>query len=457
MSFPAYPANKESGVEWLGEVPGHWNITPLKFSASCNDAVLPDSTDEDYEIKYVEISDVNEISGITGSTSYKFSDAPSRARRMVQDGDVLISTVRTYLRAIAPVVTPPENLIASTGFAVVRPRKGILDGTFLGYLLRAEWWISEVIARSVGVSYPAINASDLLGLNVPVPAWHEQIQIARFLDHETARIDALIEEQQRLIELLKEKRQAVISHAVTKGLDPTVLMKDSGVEWLGEVPAHWGFGKIRYFAKIESGHTPSRSKPEYWENCTIPWFSLADVWQIRSGEVIELFETKELVSEFGLANSSARLLPKGTVVLSRTASVGYSAIMGCDMATTQDFANWICGSKLDNTFLLFCFRAMKSEFDRLMVGSTHKTIYMPDIAGLVCSVPPLDEQGEIAAHIKISNSKFGDMIDEAERMKKLLSERRSALISAAVTGKIDVRGWQPPASAPTPELAQEAM
>lgn len=100
---------------------------------------------------------------------------------------------------------------------------------------------------------------------------------------------------------------------------------------------------------------------------------------------------------------------------------------------------------------------MKSEFDRLMVGSTHKTIYMPDIAGLVCSVPPLDEQGEIAAHIKISNSKFGDMIDEAERMKKLLSERRSALISAAVTGKIDVRGWKPPASVPSPELVQEAV
>src|SRR5690554_6876990 len=102
--FPKYPAYKDSGVAWLGEVPEHWSITPLKFSASCNDTVLPDSTDDDYEIEYVEISDVNEISGITGSASYKFSGARSRARRMLQDGDVLISTVRTYLRAIAPVV-----------------------------------------------------------------------------------------------------------------------------------------------------------------------------------------------------------------------------------------------------------------------------------------------------------------------------------------------------------------
>jgi len=243
-TFPKYPAYKDSGVEWLGDVPGHWNISPLKFSASCNDTVLPDSTDGDYEIEYVEISDVNEISGITGSTSYKFADAPSRARRMLQDGDVLVSTVRTYLRAIAPVVAPPENLIASTGFAVVRPRKGILDGAFLGYMLRAEWWISEVIARSVGVSYPAINASDLIGLNVPVPAWHEQTQIARFLDHETARIDALIEEQQRLIELLKEKRQAVISHAVTKGLDPTAPMKESEISYLDKSPIHWRLKRL---------------------------------------------------------------------------------------------------------------------------------------------------------------------------------------------------------------------
>lgn len=157
--FKPYPAYKDSGVEWLGGVPEHWIVRPLKFSASCNDTVLPDSTDDDYEIEYVEISDVNEVLGITGSSSYKFSEAPSRARRTLEDGDVLISTVRTYLRAIAPVVTPAKNLIASTGFAVVRPNRKILNGPFLGYLLRAEWWISKVIAHSNGVSYPAINAS----------------------------------------------------------------------------------------------------------------------------------------------------------------------------------------------------------------------------------------------------------------------------------------------------------
>ena len=169
---------------------------------------------------------------------------------------------------------------------------------------------------------------------------------------------------------------------------PYAEYRDSGVAWLGNVPVHWTAGPIRFFARLESGHTPSRQHPEYWENCTIPWFSLADVAQLRSGRVKYVHDTKETISELGLANSSARLLPAGTVMLSRTASVGFSAIMGRDMATTQDFANWVCGPKLKPEFLLACLHAMSSEFRRLMMGSTHQTIYMPDIAKLAVSVPP---------------------------------------------------------------------
>jgi type I restriction enzyme, S subunit len=138
-----------------------------------------------------------------------------------------------------------------------------------------------------------------------------------------------------VIELLQEKRMSLVTQAVTRGLDPTVPMKDSGVEWLGEVPAHWDVKRTKYAARLRSGHTPSRQHPEYWVNCTIPWFGLADVWQIRDGQMEYVTDTAEKISELGLANSAARLLPKRTVVLSRTASVGFSAIMGADMATTQ--------------------------------------------------------------------------------------------------------------------------
>jgi len=215
--------------------------------------------------------------------------------------------------------------------------------------------------------------------------------------------------------------------------------KASGVEWLGDVPEHWEVKPIRKAARLESGHTPSRNHPEYWENCTVPWFSLADVWQIREERRDVIVETKEKVSELGLANSAARRLPAGTVMLSRTASVGFSAIMGVEMATTQDFANWVCGDELLPKFLLHVFRSMQGEFRRLMMGSTHNTIYMPDIQAFRFALPPLPEQRAIAAFLDRETAKIDTLVTEAESAITLLQERRSALISAAVTGQIDVR------------------
>jgi len=209
--------------------------------------------------------------------------------------------------------------------------------------------------------------------------------------------------------------------------------RDSGLEWLGQVPAHWEVMPIRRAAKLESGHTPSRSRPEYWQDCTVPWFSLADVWQIREQGADVIYETKEKVSEVGLANSSARLLPKGTVMLSRTASVGFSAIMGVDMATTQDFANWVCGPTLRPQFLLQVFRSMRSEFRRMMMGSTHNTIYMPDIQTLRLALPPVVEQAAIVEFLDRETAKIDALVAEQQRLVELLKEKRQAVISHAVT------------------------
>jgi type I restriction enzyme S subunit len=294
-----------------------------------------------------------------------------------------------------------------------------------------------------------LDQSQYLDESSCYPPLREQERIATFLDHETAKIDALIAEQQRLIELLQEKRQAVISHAVTKGLNPDAPMKDSGVEWLGEVPEHWTVIPLRLAARIESGHTPSRSHNEYWieKDCVHHWFTLGDVWQIRDGKAEYVYETQEKVSQAGLDNSAARMLPANTVILSRTASVGFSGILGVPMATTQDFVNWVCGPKIVPEFLLFVFRAMSKEFERLKYGSTHNTIYMPDIFSFRAPLPSLIEQGEIVSNVRESLRRLDGSFDDLLRSKELLQERRSALISAAVTGQIDVRGLVPEAVA----------
>ncbi|WP_187394235.1 restriction endonuclease subunit S, partial [Aeromonas sobria] len=235
--YKPYPEYKDSGVEWLQLCPSSWETKALKYIVSCNDEVLSESTDPDMEFEYIDIGGVSSSEGITRTESMRFSGAPSRARRIVRQGDIIVSTVRTYLEAIAPISLEFDGKIASTGFAVLRP-KYLLSG-FAQYALRARHFIDSVVARSTGVSYPAINSSELIDIKIVVPSLKEQQTIAAFLDYETARIDRLIAQQQRLIELLKEKRQAVISHAVTKGLNSNAPMKESGVEWLGQVPEHW--------------------------------------------------------------------------------------------------------------------------------------------------------------------------------------------------------------------------
>ncbi|MDP1700621.1 MAG: restriction endonuclease subunit S [Aestuariivirga sp.] len=214
--------------KWLGVVPVSWDVKPLKVVCSYNDDVLSENTPPDLNIEYVEISDVEASKGIISSISLKFADSPSRARRLVQNGDVLVSTVRTYLRAIAPVVNPPSNLVVSTGFAVLRPRD--IDSSFLGYVCQAEFFISDVISRSVGVSYPAINASELVRINVPVPSSSDQRNIGHFLDRETAKIDILIAEAGAAVGLLRERRSALVSAAVTGKIDLRGLMPASKAE-----------------------------------------------------------------------------------------------------------------------------------------------------------------------------------------------------------------------------------
>lgn len=208
---------KPSGVEWLGDVPEHWDVKRLKYSTSINDETLPETTDPEYEILYIDIGSINPVSGIKEKELMLFENAPSRARRIVRHGDTIVSTVRTYLRAIAPVKNAESNLVVSTGFAVIRPCT--IENDFLAFALRAPHFIDTVVSRSVGVSYPAINASEIGHIEIPIPTLREQQAIAAFLDRETGKIDALIAKVEAALEKLKEYRTALISAVVTGKID----------------------------------------------------------------------------------------------------------------------------------------------------------------------------------------------------------------------------------------------
>jgi type I restriction enzyme S subunit len=419
----------------LGEIPAHWQAKRLKYVAPIIDERSSAATSD---LPYVGLENIESGAGRLTSTVDSLSpidDATESAATLFQAGDVLFGKLRPYL---AKVLRPQFAGRCSTELLVLRST-GEIATPMLAYQLLSRDFIAWVDAMTYGTKMPRASPDQVMNVLITLPPMQEQAIIASFLDRETAKIDALVAKKERLIELLQERRSALITRAVTKGLDPTIRMKDSGIEWLGEIPTHWDVNRTKFAAKLRTGHTPSRQHPEYWENCTIPWFGLADVWQIRDGRREYVTDTAEKISELGLANSAAELLPKGTVILSRTASVGFSAIMGADMATTQDFVNWVCGPTLRPEYLLYVFRAMYDEFQRLTMGSTHQTIYMPDVGQFSTPIPPLSDQDDIVDFIRRNCGKIDELVDNVREAINHLKELRVALISAAVTGKIDVR------------------
>ncbi|WP_126146595.1 restriction endonuclease subunit S [Synechococcus elongatus] len=435
MSFPRYPAYKKQELQCVTySIPVSWDIKPLKAVTSFNDEVLPESTDPDLEIEYVDIGSVSLADGIEKTEVMKFADTPSRARRIVRDGDVIVSTVRTYLKAIAPIRKPPKNLIASTGFAVIRPTPSI-DSHFLSFSLQSSGFIDAVISRSSGVSYPAINSSEMARISIPVPSDEEQIAIASFLDRETAKIDALIAEQQRLIELLQEKRQAVISHAVTKGLNPDAPLKDSGVEWLGQIPAHWNVGKLGYYTVTTTGSTPDRNNPSYW-NGEIPW--------VKTGEVMyqDIYETEEKISDLALQQTSCSLLKPGTLLMAlygQGVTRGRVAMLAVEAACNQACAAIMTDSRINPRFLELFLTKAYEHIRSLGNETTQQNLNLDFVRKLEIVVPPTEEQNKIVDYLPKKLSQFDSLMKDVETEISLLQERRSALISAAVTGQIDVR------------------
>lgn len=456
MALEQKPGNLIENEGWEDLVErSDWDPVPIRYLCRVNPDSLSGDEPDDWEISYVDISAVNDLGEIENPTELELGDASSRANRLVQDGDVIVSTVRTYLKAIGLVRNPPENRVVSTGFAVLRPKDSVMP-EFLWRSLQAEPFVEWIVANSKGVSYPAIAPSRLADLRLPVPSRQEQENICSFLDHHTARIDQLIEKKQRLLELLEEKRQAVISETVTQGIDPGSPLRPAP-DWIGETPAHWETPRVRYVARLESGHTPSKSVDKYWEDCHIPWVTTSDINQLRESRKVIVEDTEYKLNEAGLRNSGARLLPEGTVFLSRTASVGFSGIMGTEMATSQDFANWVPGPDLMSKYLLYCFRAMGQEFERLMQGSTHQTIYMPEIRQLRIPLPPVEEQREIVSYLEEAMETNWELTERIQEGISLLQEKRQALITAAVTGQIDVTDWEPPQGKDIQAQNAEAM
>ena len=268
----------------------------------------------------------------------------------------------------------------------------------------------------------------------PVPPRHEQQRIATFLDQETAKIDGLVAEQRRLMELLKEKRQAVISHAVTKGLNPHVPLKSSGIEWLGDVPERWEVKKIRHFAEVLRGkftHRP-RNDPAFYDG-EFPFVQTGDI----TGASRYITGFKQTLNERGIAVS--KQFPKGTLVMAIAANIGDVAILDFPAYFPDSIVGLVPKQGVELMFLYYLMIGMKQPMLMTATVSTQMNLNVDQICSLTAACPPRDEQARIVCHLDEVLQKMDALTAEAQRAIDLLQERRTALISAAVTGQIDVR------------------
>lgn len=386
------------------------------------------------DLPFVKVSDAANApaAGLVGAANW-VSRATARAlgAREIPPGSTLLPKVGAALlnnnRAYTHVPCVADNNIMAVVPTDLEPR----------YM----YWMLQTVDMgelSGGGTLPFVTDSQVRALEVPRPPTADQRRIADFLDEQVPLLDRAIALRTKEVGLAKEA-QASFLHRVVSGQDSTEAMVTGRLPWTSQTPQSWPVAKIAHHAKLGSGHTPSRSRPEWWVNCTIPWITTGEVAQIRDDRVETLHDTRELLSQLGVANSSAEVHPAGTVVLSRTASAGFSAVMGRPMATSQDFVTWHCGPTLDPYYLLWCLRAMRSDLlGRLAMGSTHKTIYVPDIQTIKIPVPPLQAQREAVDRVRLQRAGLDDGIRLLIRQAELLRERKQALITAAVTGVLHV-------------------
>jgi type I restriction enzyme S subunit len=426
--YQAYPDYKNSDCKWVDKIPSAWRMSPLKALVEIVNGSTPKSDVEEFwdgDIPWITPADM----GKKNSPFIEYGARNITVRGYESCGTSIVPAGSIVLSSRAPIGT---LAIALNDLCTNQGCKSLLvsdkvNNKFLYYSLHCSTKPLNILGR--GTTFLELSTDELARFVIPTPSIFEQEAIANFLDHETAKIDTLIEKQQQLIQLLKEKRQAVISHAVTKGLNPDAPMKDSGVEWLGQVPAHWEVTRAKYVSEI---FVPQRNKPELNEESGTPWATMEDM----KNSYIE--STNYYVSDDSAKFSGSKKLRSGSVIASCVGNFGIASINLVDLIINQQLQAFV-PKKIKAGFLREIVSISKSYFELIGTAATLVYVNQQGFENLPVIVPLLSEQEDICTFLEAEAIKFDSLIKKAERAITLMQERRTALISAAVTGKIDVR------------------
>ena len=428
-------------MEWLGQVPENLEVTALKRVVNPERKItygivqagphVPDG------IPYIRPADMTDEHGIENADDVMRTSpeiASGYSRSTIRTGDVVCSIGPSFGKAmITPEWLDGANLTQGTARIAVQQQH---DARFVFWTLRSPFSIAQWESSVGGATFRALNLAPLAETTIVIPALVEQKCIAAFLDQETAKIDALVAEQERLMALLKEKRQAVISHAVTKGLNPKAALKPSGIEWLGDVPAHWEVLSLRRCcSSVETGGTPSTDPPSAYLEQGFVWYTPGDF-----GDSLYLTTSTRKISNEVVASGEAKVFPpKSVLIVSIGATLGKIGFAVEASSANQQINAVIPNEKIDGYFLAYSLLVKTEVMRFLSNASTIGIMNQEKTKDIWIALPPRQEQGEISAFLDTETAMLDALTAEAQRAIDLLQERRTALISAAVTGQIDVR------------------
>ncbi len=440
--FKPYPAYKDSGVEWLGEIPAHWTCVALsRVSLSrCDGPFGSGLKSEHYAsegVRVIRLQNIGEAAFVDKDRAYvDHKYAQQLGDHSVVAGDVLVAGLGDEGHPVGRACIAPEGIepaMVKADCFRFRLRRDRVLADFAAHHLSST--AAAASALATGATRSRMNLGTTASRKIALPPIDEQRAIAAFLDREAARIDALVAKKERLIELLQEKRTALITRAVTKGLDANIAMKDSGVEWLGEIPAHWEVMKATWLFSIGSGTTPRSEDPAYYGG-DVPWITTSE---LRESVVVS---TEKTVTEEALRDfPSLKVHPKRSVAVAMYgATIGRLGILGVAATVNQACCVFSKPRDIDTWFWFYWLQMRRSHLISLGYGGGQPNLSQELLRSIRVPTPPLLEQRAITALLDRETARIDALVAKVRDAINRLKELRTALISAAVTGKIDVRG-----------------
>ena len=422
-------AMKDSGIEWIGEIPDEWNFVQTKRFFKNTKKIVGTEVD-----KYDRLAlTLNGVIKRSKDDSEGLQPEKFEGYQILRKNELVFKLIDLENVKTSRVGLSPYTGLVSPAYIVLS--NDLEDNRFFYYWFMFMYY-NEVFNHLGGEGVrSALNAKDVLSLPVPDIESDKQCRIADYLDRKCSQIDAIIARQQEVIEKLKAYKLSVITEAVTKGIEPDMPMKDSGVEWVGEIPEYWQLSHIGNLVEMGSGGTPDRKKPEYWENGNIPWMS--------SGEINDeyIYSTAEHITELGLQNSNAKILPVNTVMLGligQGKTKGLTAILKTEVCCNQNLAYLITDEKyLHYRYLFYCFKAMYF-YIRGLVGESQAGIYSYFLKKLHIPLPDIEQQIRISDYLDTKCEAIKSSINKRERIIEKFTGYKKALIYEVVTGKKEV-------------------